>query len=56
VVVITHGGTGGLDALVELPTVLAVPADVGHGNSMCRGSPHAPPARSLFSLHCQLTT
>ena len=56
VVVTTHGGTGGFDALVELPAVLAVPAVIGHGNSMCRGSPHAPPARSLLSLHCQLTT
>ncbi len=56
VVVITQGRTSGLDALVELPAVLAVPAVTGHGNSMCRGSPHAPPAGSLLSLHCQLTT
>ncbi len=56
VVVTTQGGTEGLDALVELPAVLALPAVLGHGNSMCRGSPHAPPAGSLLSLHCQLTT
>ena len=56
VVVTTQSGTGGLDALVELPAVLALPAVIGHGNSMCRGSPHAPPPRSLLSLHCQLTT
>jgi len=56
VVVVTQGGTEDFDAIVELPAVLAVPADMGHGNSMCRGSPHAPQARSLLSLHCQLTT
>ena len=44
------------DALVALPPLLAVPTVFGHGVSMCRGSPHGPPAPSLVALHCQLTT
>ncbi len=44
------------DALVALPRFLAVPAVIGHGVSLCRGSPQAPPVRSLLALHCQLTT
>ena len=43
-------------ALVALPPLLAVPTVFGHGVSMCRGSPHGPPAPSLVALHCQLTT
>ena len=44
------------DALVALAPSLAAPTVTGHGVSLCRGSPHPPPARSLLSLHCQLTT
>ncbi len=59
VATVTSGGgleKNGFDALAALPPTLAVPAVIGHRVSLCRGSPHAPPARSLLSLHCQLTT
>ncbi len=59
VAAVTAGGgldKNGFDALAVLPPALAVPAVIGHRLSLCRGSPHAPRARSLLSLHCQLTT
>ncbi len=45
-----------IDMLVQLP-----PALLGVGTSRqltncCRGSPHGPPAQSLFALRCLLTT
>lgn len=44
------------DALTALSPSFALPTIIGRGDSPCRGSPHAPRARSLLSLHCQLTT
>lgn len=44
------------DTLTARSPELTVPIVIGRGVSPCRGSPHAPPARSLLSLHCLLTT
>ncbi len=58
-VAVTAGGGldgNGFDALAALPPALTIPAVIGHGVSLCRGSPYGPPAPSLVALHCQLTT